>query len=386
MIRVGFLLGFPVEYKGGINYIKNLLYAIHKFHSKEIEIYLFVPSDLEEEYITLFKDYAKIIHTKIIQRKTFPWLISKVSQKFFNFDPLTYRLLKKYKINVISHSNYVFPGDSIKTINWIPDFQYLHYPKLWTHKQLKLEHRLHKEWILKSDRIVVSSFDALKDLVSVYPKDESKVSVLHFVSQPDILKYDEPIDISQYVKGKYFYLPNQFWEHKNHLIVFKAVKELKKKGLDVKVLTSGLMNDFRSKNQHVEMLRKYVEDHQLTENVSFLGLIPYKDVLQLIKEAVAVINPSFFEGWSSTVEESKSIGKSIILSNINVHQEQDPSNAFYFDPTDKIELASIMEDLWLNADQMNLQNRKEQLLINLDNRTRAFADDYKAIIDQLLPS
>lgn len=384
MIRVGFLLNFPVEYKGGINYIKNLFYAVNKFYAEEIEIILFVAGDLDEEYISMFRDYATIVHTKIIQRKTLPWLISKICAKFFHIDPFTLALLKKHKLDVISHSNYVFSGDQIKTINWIPDFQYLHYPKLWTKKQLALEHSLHKEWILNSDRIVVSSIDALNDLISLYPEYQDKVSVLHFVSQPDILKMNGQVDIGKYVSGKYFYVPNQFWEHKNHLIVFKAIKLLKEKGIEMKVLMSGLMHDFRGKNHHIEMLEKFVSDNDLGDNISFLGLIPYADVLQLIKMSVAVINPSFFEGWSSTVEESKSIGKTVILSDIQVHKEQAPSNGFYFDPANEHQLAGLMEKLWFEDTNAGAQKTKDELMLDLYERTKEFADNYRQILNTVI--
>ena len=40
--------------------------------------------------------------------------------------------------------------------------------------------------------------------------------------------------------------------------------------------------------------------------------------------SVAVINPSEFEGRSSTVEQAKSLGKQVILSNIKIHKEQKP--------------------------------------------------------------
>ena len=46
---------------------------------------------------------------------------------------------------------------------------------------------------------------------------------------------------------------------------------------------------------------------------------------------IALINPSFFEGWSTTVEEAKSLGTKMILSNIKLHLEQ-AKNALFFDP------------------------------------------------------
>lgn len=45
-----------------------------------------------------------------------------------------------------------------------------------------------------------------------------------------------------------------------------------------------------------------------------LGLVPRSDVIALMRYSISLINPSFFEGWSTTVEEAKSMGKQIILS------------------------------------------------------------------------
>lgn len=37
------------------------------------------------------------------------------------------------------------------------------------------------------------------------------------------------------------------------------------------------------------------------------------------------VNPSFYEGWSTTVEEAKSIGVPLLLSDIPVHREHGAS-------------------------------------------------------------
>lgn len=385
MIRIGFLLNFSVEYKGGINYLKNLFFAIKKFHSDRVEVYLFVPENIGDEYVNIFKDYATIVPTKILQRKTLPWFIARVTDQVFRFDFLTHLLLKKYQINVISHSGYLPLTKKIKSINWIPDFQYLHYPNLWTEKQLAKEHDTHRLWVTKSDLIVVSSNDALQDLLSIYPNSENKVRVVHFVSQPDMLKNGNTegnTDLSKYSEGPYFYLPNQFWEHKNHIVAFKAVKLLKDQGINIHILTSGLMNDFRCKNDHVEMLKDYVVKNGLESHIKLLGLIPYSDVLGLIKKSLAVINPSFFEGWSSTVEEAKSIGKIVVLSNINVHKEQNPENGFYFNPKDEVELAKVLKMIWLGEVEEKKKER-EELISDLENRTEDFADNFVGIVDEL---
>ena len=58
--------------------------------------------------------------------------------------------------------------------------------------------------------------------------------------------------------------------------------------------------------------------------------------------ALAVLQPSTFEGWSTSVEESKAMAKRIILSNIDVHVEQAPKRGIYFPPHSAEDLAMSM--------------------------------------------
>ena len=60
----------------------------------------------------------------------------------------------------------------------------------------------------------------------------------------------------------------------------------------------------------------------------------YNDLLSLIAYSIAVINPSKSEGWSSTVEQAKSYGKMVLLSNLKVHKEQNPRRNFFFKTDD----------------------------------------------------
>ena len=45
-----------------------------------------------------------------------------------------------------------------------------------------------------------------------------------------------------------------------------------------------------------------------------------------------MINPSFYEGWSTINEEAKALNKYIFLSNIPGHIEQRNSGSIYFPP------------------------------------------------------
>ena len=87
----------------------------------------------------------------------------------------------------------------------------------------------------------------------------------------------------------------------------------------------------------------------LRSQVAFLGTIPYEHVKHLIRQSIAVINPSLYEGWSTTVEEVKSIGKQILLSDLEVHKEQSPPKSKYFNPEDIDGLARLLKQVWENS-------------------------------------
>jgi glycosyltransferase involved in cell wall biosynthesis len=150
-------------------------------------------------------------------------------------------------------------------------------------------------------------------------------------------KYDLP--------NKFFYLPNQYWIHKNHIIVIKALIELVLKFPDIKVVSTGSNHDYRSPDYFTNLM-SIIKKNNLQNNYIYLGVIPYKDSMSLINNSLAIINPSKFEGWSSTVEQAKSFGKLIILSNISVHKEQNPNKAFFFNPDNHKQLSEIMSMVW----------------------------------------
>jgi hypothetical protein len=115
-----------------------------------------------------------------------------------------------------------------------------------------------------------------------------------------------------------------------------------------------------------------------------LGLIDFKDVVCLLRYAKAVINPSLFEGWSTTVEECKSIGKNMILSNIRVHREQNPPDSVYFDPHNSQELASIMEQQWKQFTSGPNLTLEEKSMQELNERTRKFSQTYVRYVKEVL--
>jgi glycosyltransferase involved in cell wall biosynthesis len=151
------------------------------------------------------------------------------------------------------------------------------------------------------------------------------------------------------------------------------------KGIEVCLVCTGNTTDYRNPAFYQELL-DFIKSNNLLENIRILGMVDHSDVYRLIRQSIAVINPSLFEGWSTTVEETKSMGKRMILSDIEVHREQNPANSEYFPPLQVHSLSDLL--LKINIDSnTNLENSIEiQSSLTLPLRQKKFSDQFSNII------
>ena len=185
------------------------------------------------------------------------------------------------------------------------------------------------------------------------------------------------------IKKPYFIVPNQFWAHKNHVIILEALNILKAQGQPVTFIATGNTSDYRQPD-YFETLQQKIQDYRISENFIVAGIVPYKELLQLMTHAIAVINPSLFEGWSTSIEEAKALNLKVILSDIPVHREQNPEKAQFFPPDDPQQLADL---LLASSIEYQHEARHEKYEINFENlerQKREFAQNYeKNILDTL---
>ncbi len=385
-VRIAFFGYENFGWTGGLNYLKNLLQALSVQKERKVEAFVFVSRIAEPKALEQFKPYATIITIPSFDPLE---ILCKISDKTLKSNKHINYVSKKYKIDAISHSSVKGIRSSVKVINWIPDFQHLHLPGFFSDQENKSRDVNFKEKISQASITVLSSNDALSDFATFAPEQLFKARVLPFVSFIDQDVYNIKESDFTAIREKYklplkfFYLPNQFWAHKNHLIVIEALSILKKRNVEVFVVCTGNMQT-EEVSENVKMLQKTTASYHLENNVFFLGLVPYKDVQLFLRYSVSVINPSLFEGWSSTVEECKSMGKNMIISDLAVHREQKPAHTFFFDPTNALQLADVMQKNWeALAGGPDLEYEKEakkSLLFRLET----FGRNYVKIIGEVI--
>jgi len=271
--------------------------------------------------------------------------LNKAYLKLFRTE-FFYKKLPAAKVENYYFKTFVVDSSNIKNYYyWIADLQDLILPQFFQPADVKKRLENYNRLVKEKQPIVFSSQAALNDFNSFFPNNENEKKVLPFVSSAPLGFEDLSIaDLKAKfnITKPFFIVSNQFWKHKNHLVVLKALNLFIKQNPNMQLLLTGKEYDHRNP-QYTDDLKEYVKSNGLGSDILFLGFIARDEQLKLMSESMAIIQPSLFEGWSTVVEDAKFLNKTIICSDIAVHREQLPFSDLFFKPDSENELLEKME-------------------------------------------
>lgn len=372
---------------GGIHYLRNLFAAVRALEkSLQPEIALLVPAGISPASYELLDPYLDRLLT-VPREPTPSWTLNhwyaRAREGLGIAPPLLSYLRAQSVACVFSTEEY---GSHFKMplLTWIPDFQHHRLPELFPEEERQERDRRYRRIEQNATRVIVSSRDALNDWAHFAPESAGKARVLPFVAQvpAEVYGSDPAWVCERYnLPQRFFYLPNQFWKHKNHQVVLQALELLHPQHPEITVVCTGDTRDYRH-SEHFSQLNDTIAAKGLSSSFIILGKVPYEHVLQLMRQSLAVLQPSLFEGWSTLVEEVKSIGKKLIVSDIPVHREQKPPAAIFFDPRDPDALASCLKEAAASYAAGPDNDLEKMARDQLSERTRQFGTRFMEIVQE----
>lgn len=343
-LKLGIIFKFHPSWMGGIIYILNLIKTLNFLDEKDKPIiYLFYRPELKQYTERINYPYLELIEWE------FPSIVmGHLKSILLQKNIFISDIIRNYKLDVIFPLQDYPVKDNSQTrlISWIADFQYKHYPEFFSNFQIIGRIRRVKLSLKHADDIVLSSHDAFKDLIYFFTiHRKPRIHIYHFVSI-----VDNPYKMEfRFLKEKYqlpdnfFMVSNQFHKHKNHKTLFLSLASLRDSGIIKNVAITGRFPP-ATESPYIAELHHIIEVNNLQDQIFILGLISREDQLGIMSHSQAVIQPSLFEGWSTVIEDAKSLQVPVIASNISVNIEQLGENAIYFNPENPDELALILKD------------------------------------------
>jgi glycosyltransferase involved in cell wall biosynthesis len=377
--KLGLIFSYDEQWIGGTYYTINLIHALNIL-SEEDKPEIVVFSN-EEDFTKLQKEtqYPYLKFELLEQGKlgVLSRLINKITSK--TFKKVIFKQQYKGHLDalfIMQRSGYLESIPVEKRIYWIPDFQDKHYPEFFTQEGLAKKHD-RSQWIADNAKNIILSSEAVKkDWEEFYPNFKGKTKVVHFAVTHS--EYDS-LEILELTKKfnlpkKYFFAPNQFWAHKNHMVVIKAAEILKRQGNPVIIAFSGKENDNRNPG-YTEKLKAYVQENNLNDVIRFLGFLDRREQLKLMKHSVAVIQPSLFEGWSTVIEDAMAMNQRVIASDLEVNKEQLGDKGLYFERHNAQGLGEKILGVW--------SDKNQTVEYQYQFKLRSFGNTFKSVINSI---
>lgn len=362
-LRIGIVFNFRKGWHGGIIYIINIINALNFLEEKDRpEVVVFYNTDLEEylkdmkyPHITFIPWVFPLFYKGYITT----WLTRK--NVFIEDQIEQYSLDGIYPVN----DRPIAGGKKItaKIIAWLPDVQHKFYPHFFGKTRVFLREWRFKLILKNTNDLVVSSADVKSHFHKFYTiKKELRIHTLKFVSIINNFSFPafEELKAKYGVPSKYFIVSNSFTNHKNHFVILKALILLKNKMPDLYFVFTGKI-EFKGNEAYIKKIRAMVTENELEPFVSFLGVIPRHDQLGLMKNSIAVVQPSLFEGWSTVIEDAKSLQIPVIASDLPVNIEQLGNKGIYFSKENEQELAKALYDFSPGNNQLLYSNYEERV-------------------------
>ncbi|KRR23768.1 glycosyl transferase [Bradyrhizobium retamae] len=365
---------------GGYNYQSNLFQALSKFRTGEFAPILFAGSgDDDAELAPL----AAIPGVEVVRSAAFDGRAGLAAALAWGLDREAVAEFRTHRVDAIFEAARFFGWRlPYPAVAWFPDFQHRRLPQLFPAAARWRREAGFRMQIASGRTVMLSSESSHRDFRKFYPGAKNEVCVVRFATGPSpaFLTANPAEIVAQYqLPEKYFYLPNQFYTHKNHQVVVDALAILAERGFDTVVCASGSTEDRRERGYFDEVMAG-VRSRGLEKRFRHLGLIPLSHVYALLRACTALINPSRSEGWSTTVEEAKSFGVPMILSDLDVHREQTNDTASYFGTDDPATLA----DHLVGASQDSQVSVVRKVVPHQEYRVAAFAADFANTIHRAM--
>ena len=255
--------------------------------------------------------------------------------------------LKRHGIDIVWFVTHRFEPVDIPFICTVLDLEHRIHPffpevsvtgSTWDDRE-----RLFRAMIPRAAYVICGTNEGKRQILNFYHPDENRVRVVPFPIPSFALEGAEAGRefTSKYRLDKeYLFYPAQFWPHKNHIALLRALRLLRDNHrLDMLLVFCG------SDKGNLSYLKETARDWGLQDHVRFLGFVPTNDLFELYRRAFALTFVSTFGPDNLPPIEAFAIGCPVIASSGEGASEQLGDAALLVNPLSEEEIAGAVRKL-----------------------------------------
>lgn len=252
----------------------------------------------------------------------------------------------------------------LPVVSILYDLQHLAFPNFFTASERAVRDYQLRTAVRVADRIVcISEFTRTSLLEHMNVSDDRVLTIpIALAGTIDgLIQWTDTRILAELgvAPGRFLLFPANFWPHKNHrlLVAAFALYRAHHPTSDLTLICTGAPNALR------EDIRRAARLDGVAQWVRFPGIVTKSELATLLKASLAVIYPSFYEGFGIPCTEAAMNGIPVLSSNVAGLSEVAGHAALLFDPDRVVEMMCAIDRV----------DRDEELRTELAERGRAHA-------------
>jgi glycosyltransferase involved in cell wall biosynthesis len=260
---------------------------------------------------------------------------------------------------------YLMPVNALATIHDLMHRYERKFPEVGSEKEYKIREFHYQNMSHFAKGILVDSELGKQHVIESYGIAQENCHVLAYIAPKDIHKhYSIDFDKKFRLPAKFLLYPAQFWEHKNHANLLKALAKCRERCSDIQLVLVG------SKKNGYEKAIQLISDLKLEDAVHILGYVDDNDLIELYRRARGLIMPTFFGPTNIPPLEAHAIGCPVAISGIYAMRDQLGNAALFFDPYQVEDILDKLTLIWQDdvlCKDLILKGQERHQLWNFDH-------------------
>lgn len=396
-MNIGIFFPEKKEGSGVYHYSVSFIQALKKTKLKD-KFFLFSSPNVLKKEKELLKKKAnwKIIDLEGKKTKLFKIrrLIGSIYDKHFAYPLPRSRkksLVSEKKIDFMLYPNVVSFAEPFKEkipyLVCVHDLQHRlnpQFPEVSKKGERKRREYLYQNYLKKALLVISESETGKKVIQKFYSIKPAKIKVLPYAVSQYCLEKLNQADLDKIRKkyslksGQFIFYPAQFWPHKNHKQIVKALAWLRKKGVIIETIFAGREVEKWGEHQRV---MKLARDLGVRRQIKNLGFVKDKELIAFYKSALCLLMPTFFGPSNIPPLEAFYLGCPVITSDIEGIRQQVGGAAILVDPKNHKQIGKAVLKIYQDSKYREelIRRGKKRARENLPEK---FSQDLEKIIKQ----
>jgi len=339
-LNIAVFIGSSLEAGGGFQYEFMVLNILKKYF-KDNQI---INIQHYSNNVNVLKDYKDLdLNINIIKENIFQKIhrIGLSNLLYFKvFEKLNIKFSKierRLEDDNIDLIYFLYPSSlSLSIINipyiftlWdLGHLQNMEFPEVSQNKTFELRENLYSKSLKKAYKITVDSMFSKNFTVSKYNLEKNHVAVLKFLPNIRVIDEINYIDIKKKynLRHEYIFYPAQFWAHKNHMYILKAIKILRDENkVDIDVIFSG------SNKGNLDYILQSSKKMGVEDLIHYIGFAPNEEIPYLYKQSLSLVMPTYLGPTNIPPLEAFAYETPVCYSDTPFFREQVGDAVFFID-------------------------------------------------------